>query len=287
MLTLERKDNPPLQFCLHSSTNANLPLPVKPSVNTADVRAARPYHNCSLLAGRYPTRGKRFTLLTAKLRPPNDALASLPPAQYRKPIMNILSHYFNFLKSLSNAPPPTSAPKPHNQRQAFHRLFPTSRYIAALGCALLIHSPSPCAAQDQTTPSKTGLIELLKTTYALLEKGDYPSASKYFVLPPKFTPNMLEAFIKRREISLDGIIRLEKEAKFGKASAVFGDKKAAALAKRAGVDVTQCYGFYHQSKEATAEVIALWKDGGFKIVRLDDVGKLQPTGTTATPTKPK
>lgn len=87
---------------------------------------------------------------------------------------------------------------------------------------------------------------------------------------------MLSGFIKRKEISLDGIIRLEKEASFDKASVLFGAEKAASLAKRAGVDVSQCYGFYHRSKEATAEVIVLWKDGRFKIVRLDDVGKLLP-----------
>ncbi|MFK5924243.1 MAG: hypothetical protein QM496_18860 [Verrucomicrobiota bacterium] len=148
--------------------------------------------------------------------------------------------------------------------------------LAILTSALLISTPFPCSAQDQTTANKALLIEQLKETYALLEKGDYPSASKYFVLPPKFTPDMLGAFIKRREISLAGIIRLEKEAKFDKASVLFGAEKAASLAKRAGVDVEQCYGFYHQTKEATAEVIALWQDGTFKIVRLDDVGKLLP-----------
>ncbi|MCF6313763.1 MAG: hypothetical protein L3J39_15065 [Verrucomicrobiales bacterium] len=89
--------------------------------------------------------------------------------------------------------------------------------------------------------------------------------------PPTCSP-----FIKRKEISLDGILRLEKEASFDKASVLFGADKAASLAKRSGVDVEHCYGFYHQTKEATAEVIALWKDGTFKIVRLDDVGKLLP-----------
>lgn len=150
------------------------------------------------------------------------------------------------------------------------------RSLAILTCALSFSFQFSSSAQDQTSPNKALLIEQLKTTYALLEKGDYPAASKFFVLPANFTPDMLAPFIKRREISLAGILRLEKEAKFDKAYTLFGEKRASSLAKRAGVDVTQCYGFYHQTPEATGEVIALWQDGSFKIVRLDDVGKLLP-----------
>ncbi len=162
-------------------------------------------------------------------------------------------------------------------------LYSTKPLLSLLLSALLLYAPATALAQNQTTPNKAQLIEQLKTTYALLEKGDYPAASKYFILPPKFTPDMLAAIIQRKELSLPGILVLEKNAKFDKASILFGDEKATALAKRASVDVTQCYGFYHQTPQATAEVIALWQDGAFKFVRLDDVGKLQNTATAKAP----
>lgn len=167
------------------------------------------------------------------------------------------------------------------------KILPRSSHsLILLALTLALSLPALCTAQDQSSPNKALLIEQLKTTYALLEKGDYLAASKYFVLPAKFTPDMLEPFIKRREISLAGILRLEKDARFGKASTLFGAEKAASLAKRAGVDVTQCYGFYHQTPEATGEVIALWQDGSFKIVRLDDVGKLAANKSSTPTTNP-
>ncbi len=162
-------------------------------------------------------------------------------------------------------------------------LHSTKPLLSLLLSALLLYSPDTARAQNQTAPSKAQLIEQLETTYALLEKGDYPAASKYFILPPNFTPDMLAAIIQRKELSLPGILVLEKGAKFGKASILFGNEKAAALAKRASVDVTQCYGFYHQTPQATAEVLALWQDGAFKFVRLDDVGKLQSTASAKAP----
>lgn len=129
--------------------------------------------------------------------------------------------------------------------------------------------------QSQVAPTKAKLIQTLKTLYPLLEKKDYQSAASSFVLPPNFQPQMLDGFIERREISADGIAVLEKDAVFATAVKAFGQERAEAFAKRAAVSVDDCYGFNHETDVATGEVMAQWDGTNFKLIRLDDVGKLE------------
>jgi hypothetical protein len=136
----------------------------------------------------------------------------------------------------------------------------------------------PTAASSQDTPaaSKEALIETLDKVLPLLASKDFEKAAEYFVLPENFEPEMLDGFIDRRELSLSGIRILEQDATFGPATEVFSAERAQAFAARAGVDVATCFGFNHETQSATAEVLATWANGRFKLVRLDDVGKLQP-----------
>lgn len=169
----------------------------------------------------------------------------------------------------------------------------------------LVHSPSlvaliflvsafslPICASCQDAPAnpkseatKEKLIETLDSVLPLLANKDFEKAAEYFVLPTNFQPKMLDGFIDRRELSLSGIRILEQDAIFGRASEVFSAERAQAFAARAGVDVSICFGFNHETQAATAEVLAAWENGRFKLVRLDDVGKLQPPGERPT-TKP-
>lgn len=131
------------------------------------------------------------------------------------------------------------------------------------------------AERSGAVASKEMLIETLDSLFPLLASGDFQKASEYFILPPNFKPEMLERFIELQELSLNGIRVLERDATFGRATDIFGAERAQALADRARVDVSACFGFKHQTQAATAEVLAVWKDETFKLFRLDDVGKLQ------------
>ncbi|WP_145352305.1 tetratricopeptide repeat protein [Roseimaritima multifibrata] len=165
--------------------------------------------------------------------------------------------------------------------------------LIACGFGLPANSLLNCSGQDglkqlatdaeaqPAGPTKEVLIDTLNKVFGLLEQEDYVSASEYFVLPPNFRPEMLDGFIKRSEISQTGIDVLTKDAAFGNATQSFGAERAANHADRANVDITQCYGFYHTTDEATAEVMALWDGSRFKIMRLDDVGKLSATSAPA------
>ncbi|QEG40263.1 tetratricopeptide repeat protein [Roseimaritima ulvae] len=148
----------------------------------------------------------------------------------------------------------------------------------------LAAQPPVAEAEDASAaaaPTKDQLIATLRQVFRLLDKEDYVAASQYFVLPPNFQPEMLNGFIQRSEISSVGIDVLERDAAFGKAVQTFGGERAAHHANRAKLDVQQCYGFYHRSDEGTGEVMAFWDGNAFKLLRLDDVGKLSIANTAA------
>ncbi len=125
-----------------------------------------------------------------------------------------------------------------------------------------------------TEPTKADLVKTLETLLPLLEAENYTAAAEYVMMPPTMNANMLSGILKANELSLPGIKRLARDAKFGKATELFGAERAAILANKMGADVNQCYGFNHETKLATAEIIAQWDGSKFKLVRIDDVGKL-------------
>ena len=177
-----------------------------------------------------------------------------------------------------------------NRRVFSPRQRVSSRSMTVLLFALLFLGNCPFSsgqvsdeANKQATPNKQGLIETLQAFLPLLENKDFEKASKYCALPPDFKPEMLDGMIERQEISLAGIDVLEKEAKFGKAAELFGTDRGSTYAKQAQVDLDNCYGFFHTANTETAEVIACWNGTEFKLIRLDDVGKI--AGTANAPTK--
>ncbi|MEM9410500.1 MAG: hypothetical protein AAGA30_05270 [Planctomycetota bacterium] len=127
---------------------------------------------------------------------------------------------------------------------------------------------------DAQSPNKADLILTLDSAIKYLQVSDYEAAAKHFVMPPNASPSDLKSLIERKEISASGIRVLEKEAQFGSAAERFGEKRATYFASRSNVDVDITFGFNHSQGDVAAEVIAVWDSGSFKLIRLDDVGKL-------------
>lgn len=140
-------------------------------------------------------------------------------------------------------------------------------------CVLPCSASSVFAAQDNE-PSKELLIASLRGLYENIEKGDLDAAAKFVVMPPGMQPSDLAGLIEKRELSKDGIAHLAAKAKFGTATELFGSERAAHFANKMKVDASMCFAFNHTFDDVTAEAMALWKNGQFKLVRVDDIGKL-------------
>ncbi len=158
--------------------------------------------------------------------------------------------------------------------------FTAARFVLFSGVLLFLPALNGLGAAQEPEASKVILIQMLSKVHEHLEKGDFGSASAYFVVPPNFKPEMLDGLIRLREISAAGVQQLAKEAKFGTGNEVFGAERTKQIADRAGVGTSNLYGFYHRTDEATAEVLAVWDGKGFKLIRLDDVGKLVALSST-------
>lgn len=123
-------------------------------------------------------------------------------------------------------------------------------------------------------PTKADLIKTLETIYPLLEAENYSAAAELVMMPSSLNPEMLSGILKAKELSMSGIKQLSRDAKFGKATDLFGTERATSLVKKMGADVDKCYGFNHETDQATGEIIAQWDGARFQLVRIDDVGKL-------------
>ncbi|QDV23829.1 hypothetical protein [Aureliella helgolandensis] len=136
-------------------------------------------------------------------------------------------------------------------------------------------------------PNAKSLLATLTTVLPLLEKKDFQTAVNHFALPPHLRPEDLDGLIERNELSAAGIEILREHATFGSAVEVFGEARGTAFAEKMGVAVADCYGFNHETEGGTGEVMAVWDGKRFKIVRLDDVGKMQvPQSDGTTPSIP-
>ena len=123
-------------------------------------------------------------------------------------------------------------------------------------------------------PSKEAAIQHLKDLNAALEAKDYKKAVTFMAPFPGLPPEKMEEQIGKlheiKEISAKGIDILAAKGKWGKLSEVFPEK-AERWAQKAGVAADQTWGFSYEN----AEVGMHWDGKSFKIIRLDDVGKLE------------
>lgn len=148
----------------------------------------------------------------------------------------------------------------------------------ALSLSFCLGMTAPVLGQDE--PNAQTMIKNLDQFWGLLEKKDHTAASDYLVLPSNFKPEMLNVFIERRELSKEGLMRMEREGKFGKANEIFGEDRATHYADRAKVDADGCYGFILETEEVTGEVMGFWNGTMFKFVRVNNVGQLSPASDT-------
>lgn len=135
--------------------------------------------------------------------------------------------------------------------------------------------PTPTEpSQPAGAPSKEAAIQHLKDLNAALEAKDWKKAVTFMAPFPGMPPEKMEEQIGKlaeiKEISAKGIDILAAKGKWGKLSEVFPEK-AERWAQKAGVPADQTWGFSYEN----AEVGMHWDGKAFKVIRLDDVGKLE------------
>lgn len=156
---------------------------------------------------------------------------------------------------------------------------------AVLAASLLLggcgsdHGSEGDAGITATTPAARGptkelLVQSLRDLLAAIEAGDYEKARTFLVPPsnlkPEDVPAALQSFVEKRDLSGPGIDILAEEGAFGTMDDLFGER-GWSWAKRAGVDHKACWALTFDD----AEVAAHWDGNAFRLLRLDDVGRLK------------
>jgi len=136
-------------------------------------------------------------------------------------------------------------------------------------------APIPTSTSGAASaPSKAALVGVLRELLAALEAGDAAKAIGYLHVPASMSQEVLQKsvgrFLKRREISGAGIDRLAADGKYGPLEEILPGA-GAKWVERSGLDLADCYAFTLKN----AQVAAFWTGTTFKLLRLDDVGKLK------------
>jgi len=136
-------------------------------------------------------------------------------------------------------------------------------------------APTP----QQVRPTREAAIQVLKDTLAALEAKDWDKAASHFPFPAgtKDLGDKLGRLIELKEISAKGIEILAASGKWGKLSEVFEPDRALRFAEKFGVPVEECWGFSVESANANASVGFHWDGKALKLIRLNNVGKLDAT----------
>lgn len=138
--------------------------------------------------------------------------------------------------------------------------------------------PSSDATPGSTTmdaePVKEDILAVLRELNAALDKSDYALAVTFMQPFPDMTSDEMSEALARfqelREISAEGIGVLAEKGAFGPLLEIFPDR-GKGFAERAGVDPDSCHALALQG----AEVAGHWDGRVFRLIRLDDVGKLR------------
>ena len=162
-----------------------------------------------------------------------------------------------------------------DKRSLFRSLATVVIFLACLFGVAQAQEKSQASAVEK--PNKQQLINTLKSYLSKLKSGDYEGAASHLVIPSDidFKPEMIKGFENSENISLAGIERLAKEAKFGRSTDQFRESLVNRHASSVGVDTTETYGFKFEAEDGTAEVIAKWQDGKFKLIRIDDIRRIE------------
>lgn len=159
--------------------------------------------------------------------------------------------------------------------------------LALAGCSTPPTAPtatmttiaSPSATPSETPsqalePSKDAAAMTLTELAKALAAKDYEAARKVLVLPEGATVEQMDEelakMVERGEISEAGVSKLIADGRFGPAKEIFPDR-AQGWAERAKVDLNECYAFSLDP----AESMLHWDGQSFKIMRFDDIAKLE------------
>ncbi len=128
----------------------------------------------------------------------------------------------------------------------------------------------------QATPSRSAAAKVLGGLMDALESKEWDAAKALLLVPEGSDEGRvsarLEALIDSGQVSRDGVKILAEKARFGKLNEVF-PKLADAMLKKYGLSEEGAWAFAHEP----GIVLFQWTDEtGFQIVRLLNVGKLQP-----------
>ena len=159
----------------------------------------------------------------------------------------------------------------------------TIRRAGMLLLAVLLLPCAGCGNDEGTTetaevsaaaPTKDTLVQTLRDLLKAIEAGDLDVAAAHMIDFPGMSPEdvhkALPGFIEKREISGPGIDILAEKGTFGSLAVVFPER-GAHWAERVKADAAKCYALSYNG----AEVAGLWGGKTFKLIRLDDVGKLR------------
>ena len=126
-------------------------------------------------------------------------------------------------------------------------------------------------------PTKELLIETLKVFLHNIQNRHYDALRPNVYVPKHFQMSRFSDSLERNELSQEGIkvlANLSDKNSFGKAAEVYPKLRAEALTKRVEVPVDECYGILAAIGEEQGEVLAHWIGDRYKLLRVDDVGKL-------------
>ncbi len=147
---------------------------------------------------------------------------------------------------------------------------------AALAAALLVGATTaatPARADEGAT--KEAAVKALKDLAAALEAQDFDKALTILLGPPGVPPEKLKEgagkLIERKEISSKGVDILADKGKWGSGEEVFGADKLKRYATALKVENSVFYGLKHDN----AEALFLWEKDHFRVVDLDNIGKLE------------
>lgn len=153
------------------------------------------------------------------------------------------------------------------------RLVLAAALLAALaGCKKAGDQASGGAAAG---PTKEAAVQTLRSFLAAVEARDYDKAAAMIQISEQVSRDEISKSLGRmldqNELSARGIDILAERGKWGKLAEVYGAERASRLIARAGVSVDDCYGLNLDAAEAGF----YWDGKQFKLVRIDDIGKLR------------
>ena len=149
--------------------------------------------------------------------------------------------------------------------------FPLVLAVLAIFAACGKSDSSPAAAAG---PTKEAAVQTLRSLQAALDAKDYDKAINFIQIPPDAKAEDIKAALARipelQELSSQGIDILAEKGKWGKLTEVYGER-GSRFAERMKVSAEDSYGLSYQSAEAGF----YWDGKQFKLVRIDDIGKLR------------